>query len=381
MSRAREFADLAGSADAGGLTGRNLIINGAYQVYQRATSATAAASSYETADRWINFEATDGAYTTEQSTDHPLGSGYSHKAQVTTADTSIGAAQYSYIAQRIEAQNLQHLLYGTSSAKSLTLSFYVKSNKTGTYCITIYKTDSTAYLFTKEYTISSANTWEKKEITISPTAGSTSLITASAGAIANDNGLGIEVGFHLALGSNFTGGTSDSWSAGSNNHYGTTNQVNWMDSTSNNFYLTEVQLELGEKATPFEHRSFADELHRCKRYFQKSFNYDTAPENGGGSGISYNGGILGYCGSNNNGALSGFHRFDPEMRATPSITTYGNSSGHWGRLSPTNTGTTTFSAGSGYMNNVKASGINFGQNASGDTLLIGFGHITASAEL
>ena len=268
MSKAAELAALIGSQTA--LSHRNLIINGAYQVYQRATSATAAASSYETADRWINFEATDGAYTTEQSTDHPLGSGYSHKAQVTTADTSIGAAQYSYIAQRIEAQNLQHLLYGTSSAKSLTLSFYVKSNKTGTYCITIYKTDSTAYLFTKEYTISSANTWEKKEITISPTAGSTSLITASAGAIANDNGLGIEVGFHLALGSNFTGGTSDSWSAGSNNHYGTTNQVNWMDSTSNNFYLTEVQLELGEQPTPFEHRSFGDELARCQRYFFKS---------------------------------------------------------------------------------------------------------------
>ena len=265
MSKAAELAALIGSQTA--LSHRNLIINGAYQVYQRATSATAAASSYETADRWINFEATDGAYTTEQSTDHPLGSGYSHKAQVTTADTSIGAAQYSYIAQRIEAQNLQHLLYGTSSAKSLTLSFYVKSNKTGTYCITIYKTDSTAYLFTKEYTISSANTWEKKEITISPTAGSTSLITASAGAIANDNGLGIEVGFHLALGSNFTGGTSDSWSAGSNNHYGTTNQVNWMDSTSNNFYLAEVQLELGEQPTPFEHRSVHDELARCQRYY------------------------------------------------------------------------------------------------------------------
>jgi hypothetical protein len=267
MSRARDFADLAGSADAGGITGRNLVINGAYQIYQRSSSATAAAGSYETADRWINFELTDGAYTTEQSTDHPLGSGYSHKAQVTTADTSIGATQFAYIVQKIEAQNLQHLLYGTSSAKSLTLSFYVKSNKTGTYGVNLYKTDSTGYLFVKEYTINSANTWEKKTITISPTAGSTSFITASAGAIANDNGSGLEVGFNLAWGSNFTGGTSDSWSVASNGHYATTNQVNWMDSTSNNFYLAEVQLEVGEQATPFEHRSFADELQRCQRYY------------------------------------------------------------------------------------------------------------------
>ena len=159
------------------------------------------------------------------------------------------------------------------------------------------------------------------------------------------------------------------------------NQVDWQSNSGATFYLTGVQLEVGEKATPFEHRSFVDELYRCKRYFQKSFNYDTAPENGGASGVSFNGGLLGYCGSNNSGTYSGFHRFDPEMRAAPTIVTYGNSSGHWGRLSPTDTGTTTFSAGSGYISNTKASGINFGQNASGDTLLIGFGHITASAEL
>ena len=85
MSRAREFADLAGSADAGGLTGRNLIINGAFQVFQRATAATTATTAYTTADRWIPYEFTDGAMTTEQSSDHPLGSGSSLKAQVTTA--------------------------------------------------------------------------------------------------------------------------------------------------------------------------------------------------------------------------------------------------------------------------------------------------------
>ena len=376
MSKAAELAALIGSQTA--LSNKNLIINGAFQVFQRAAAATTATTTYTTADRWQPYESTDGAMTTEQSSDHPLGSGSSLKAQVTTADSSIGASQFCYIFQRIEAQNLQHLLYGTSSAKPLTLSFYVKSNKTGTYTINLYKPDNTAYNYVQEYTISSANTWEKKEITILPTAGSTSLITSSAGAINNDTGSGLELGFSLAFGSDFNT-TANTWVAA--NDYSTTNQVNWMDSTSNNFYLTEVQLEVGETATPFEHRSFADEMYRCRRYFYKSFNYDTAPENGGASGVSFNGGLLGYCGSNNSGTYSGVLRFDPEMRATPTVVTYGNSSGHWGRLSPTNTGTTTFSSGSGYMSNIKASGLNFGQNAAGDTLLIGFGHLTASAEL
>ena len=264
MSKAAELAALIGSQSA--LSNRNLIINGAYQIFQRASSATAATSTYTTADRWIPFESTDGAMTTEQSSDHPAGTGFSLKAQVTTADTSIGAAQFCYIFQKIEAQNLQHLNYGTSSAKSLTLSFHVKSNKTGTYTINLHKGDNTAYNYVQEYTISSANTWEKKIITISPTAGSTSLITSSAGAINNDNGAGLEVGFGLAWGSDFNT-TANTWVAA--NDYSTTNQVNWMDSTSNNFYLAEVQLEIGEQATPFEHRSFEDELLRCQRYHQR----------------------------------------------------------------------------------------------------------------
>jgi hypothetical protein len=264
MSRARDFADLAGSADAGGLTGRNLIINGAMQVFQRATAATTATTTYSTADRFVIYESTDGSMTTEKSSDHPF-SGSSLKAQVTGADTSIAAGQFAYIYQNIEAQNLQHLLYGTSSAKPLTLSFYVKSSKTGVYTVNLDQQDNTGYIFVQEYTISSANTWEKKTITITPDSN----IKASGGAIDNDTGTGLSLGFGLVWGSNTSGGTSETWSARSNGHYGTSNQVNWMDSTSNNFYLTEVQLEVGDKATPFEHRSFADELLRCQRYFQR----------------------------------------------------------------------------------------------------------------
>ncbi len=249
------------------LSSRNFIINGDFQIWQRTTAATAANNDYATVDMWAFGESTDGAYTSEQSTDTPTGTGYSVKAQVTTADTSIAAAQYAYIYTHVEAQNLQSLQYGTSSAKTLTVSFFVKSNKTGTYTFAIYKQDSTSYIIPIEYTISSANTWEKKTITISPTAGSTSFITASAGAIANDNGLGFQIGFGLAWGSNFHG-TNNTWSSNSN-HYGTSNQVNWMDSTSNNFYLSQVQLEIGDAATPFEHEDYGITLARCGRYYQK----------------------------------------------------------------------------------------------------------------
>jgi len=248
---------------------RNLVINGAMQVFQRATAATTVTNnSYQTADRWKLFESTDGAYTTERSTDTPSGTGYSLKAVVTTADSSIGAAQYASIEHYIEAQNLQQLEYGTSSAKTLTLSFFVKSNKTGTYTIALYKPDTTGYMFTKEYTIDSANTWEKKTITITPTAGSTSFITSSGGAIANDTGIGLALGFNLAWGSNFTGGTSDSWSSTVAN-YSTTNAVNWMDTVGNTFLVSEVQLEVGDTATDFEHRTFGDELLRCQRYYYR----------------------------------------------------------------------------------------------------------------
>ena len=240
---------------------RNLIINGSFQVFQRATAATTADGGYNTADRWRMGELGDGAYTTERSTDHPHGSGYSVKAQVTTADTSVASDHYSYIYQQIEAQNLQHLLYGTSAAKTLTCSFWVKSNKTGTYVFDLRKPDNTHLHYTEEFTISSANTWEKKTITIVPDSN----VKASGGAIANDNGSGLELGIGLRWGSVYTGGTSGSWSTNSND-YGTSNQVNWMDSTSNNFYLAEVQLEVGDKATPFEHLSVAEELHLCQRY-------------------------------------------------------------------------------------------------------------------
>ena len=241
------------------LSHRNLIINGAMQVSQRGTSFTGLTNGNEgyTLDRfrWDESGAPSAVCTVTQDTSAPAGFSKSLKVAVTTAQTTMAASDHVAIHQNIEAQNLQHLNYGSSSAKSTTLSFHVKSNKTGTYGIWIY-TDDASRSISYNYTISTADTWEKKTITI---------VGDTSGGINDDNGDGLRVYFGLASGSNFTSGSS-SWGTDTNNRFKGHN-VNVMDSTSNTFYLTGVQLELGSVATPFEHRTYAEELARCQRYF------------------------------------------------------------------------------------------------------------------
>jgi hypothetical protein len=302
---------------------KNFIINGAMQVAQRGTSAVAAgAGTYPSIDRFKAWESTDGAFTVERSTTTPAGFTTSFKAQVTTADTSLSAAQYAQISQQIEAQNLQRLSYGTNDAKTVTLSFYVRSSKTGSYSITIYKDDTTKYLFSKSYTIDSADTWEKKTITITPDSN----IKASSGAIANDNGIGFYVFWNLAGGTNFDDATDNAWSSNTN-HFHTNSQVNWMDNTNNNFYLTGVQLEIGDVATPFEHEDIGTTLEKCRRYFQSDSCH------------------LGYNLGNGNYAVasSGTVQFTPKMRATPTVT---------GTFSPQSGNAGTFALASTSSNNV-----------------------------
>jgi len=270
---------------------RNIIINGDMQVSQRGTSF---ASNGYTLDRFTMDESTDGAVTVTQDTDVPAGYGFasSLKVDCTTADGTIAAAQYCGFTQNIEGQNLQYLKYGTSSAQTLTLSFWVKSVKTGTYCVRFVKEagSGTRYECPIEYTISSASTWEKKTITLTPTAGSTSLITAANGAIVNSNASGFRVFFALAVGSNFQA-TNNTWVAGSDK-LGTSNQVNFLDSTSNNFWITGVQLEAGSVATDFEVETFGQNLQRCQRYYEKSYNYADPPAttgSGGSNGLQFGG--------------------------------------------------------------------------------------------
>ena len=259
MSKAAELAALIGSQTA--LSNRNLIINGAMQVAQRGTSTASISSgdTYPSVDRFMLRVSSAGTWTNSQSTDAPAGFSSSLKMDCTTADASLAADDNVQIQYRFEGQDLQQLNFGSASAKSLTLSFWVKATKTGTNIVVLYQDDGNDFI-AKSYTVDSADTWEYKTITFS---GNT------LASITNDNTRGLIVQFFLAAGSNFQSGTlATSW-AGYVQGNEAVGQVNHADSTSNNFYLTGIQLEVGETATPFEHRSYGDELARCQRYLQQ----------------------------------------------------------------------------------------------------------------
>jgi len=244
---------------------RNLLINGAMQVYQR--GAGTYTNNAFSLDRWkfVVSGADQAAGTITQDSDAPDGFANSLKFTTTTAETAWANDEYAYLNQNIEAQNLQQLAYGTSSAKQLTMSFYVKSSVTGTFALSLYKNDNTAQINNKTYTINSANTWEFKTITFEAN-------TLSGGAINDDNGLGFYVNWHLAAGSDYTGGGSLSgWTNYGGNTYWADGQATNVLFTTNSstWQLTGCQLEVGDTATDFEHRTFADELARCQRYYHK----------------------------------------------------------------------------------------------------------------
>ena len=274
--------------------GKNLIINGDMQISQRGTSFSNA-SGY-TLDRFTFTDTGSGEFTVSQSTDVPSGQGFasSMKLDCTTANASLGSGDQVRQIHKIEGYNLQQLSYGTSLAKSLTMSFWVKSNKTGTYCVTLSQEDRSYASYTSEYTISASNTWEKKTLTFD---GDTS------GVINNDNGAGLWVMFAFGAGSG-RHIAADTW-VGS---YGlaTSNQVNLSDSTSNELYLTGVQLEVGTVATPFEHRPYDMELARCMRYYEQY------------SGANSHGALY------NTGSYIGHIQYKVRKRTRPTLTATGN---------------------------------------------------------
>jgi hypothetical protein len=260
MSRARELADLGGSADAGGLTGRNIVINGAFSIFQRGTSATTVnGNDIFAADRFKGWANGGGTFTVEQSTDVPNNEfEFSAKLTNTATDGSVAAGDNYRWATDLEGYTVSRLAYGHSDAKAVTLSFWVKSSLTGTYCGALYSTTASRH-YIYEYTISSANTWEKKTITI--TSGDTT------GSWNKTNGNGLRIYWGFGSGTDYQG-TAGAWTAGEK--WETSNQAAWIGSASATFYITGVQLEVGETATPFEHRSFGDELARCQRYYCQS---------------------------------------------------------------------------------------------------------------
>ena len=239
---------------------RNVIYNGACQIAQRGSSfASVTATGTFPVDRFVFHIGSLGTWTVSQDTDVPTGQGFvkSIKCDVTTADGSPAAADYARIDQRLEGQDLQRFCKGTANAKDFALSFWVKSPKTGTHIVELQDADNNR-LISKAYTVSTADTWEKKELIISKD---------TTGAFDNDNAKSLTIAWWLAAGSDYTSGTlATSWVTPTNANR-VVGQVNCADNTANNFYLTGVQLEAGDDCTEFEHRSYGDELARCQRYY------------------------------------------------------------------------------------------------------------------
>jgi len=264
MSKARQLAQKPSQP-----TGRkNLIINGAMQVAQRGTEVTAQTNAaIKTVDRFFT-EAEGCTYDHAQVSDAPDGFSNSIKATVDGAFTPTAAQYFIPFEQRIESQNITHLAYGTSAAKTVTLSFWIKSNKTGTYVVEFSNNLATSKKWSQSYTIDAANTWERKTLTWTGD-------TASGAGFADDNTSGATFFWWMTAGTNFTSGAlSGAWGTET-----TANRAVGVPSSladNDEFYLTGVQLEVGSTATEFEHRSYGEELALCQRYFFKlDFPYTT----------------------------------------------------------------------------------------------------------
>ena len=250
-------ARITGMTGGSGLSHRNLIINGGMKVAQRSTSKAITGYGYHTVDRFHTVANSSMTYavTMSQENDNPDGLGKSVKLLTTTAKTPSGSENYilRYIG---EEQDISGAGLGTSSCKQLTVSFSVKTNKTGTHGFQIYLYGNQPNM-TVAYTVSSANTWERKTITL-PTY--TTSYTHGA-----DNAQGFMIDWNLSSGPDDIMAPYN-WATGSTAARGVTGQVNMLDTVGNYFQLTNVQLEIGDTATTFEHRSYDEELKRCKRY-------------------------------------------------------------------------------------------------------------------
>lgn len=293
---------------------RNVLINSQFDIWQRGTSFAAIATSTYTADMWVPSYVTSGVVTVSQDTSVPTAaqsatlSSFSGKLACTTVDASIAAGDFFVFDQRVEGFSWRAL-----AQRSMTLSFWVKSNLTGTYCVCL-RNSGNDRSYVAEYTINVANTWEQKTINIlaSPVAGTW---------VYDSTGVGVRLGFTLACGSTFQT-TVGAWNTG--NFLGTSNQVNWLASNTNTFNITQIQLEYGDVSSPFEARFWPQELLDSQRYYAKTFNYATAPAQSAGTGgaIAYRNPVAGAT------ARGLVWTFPNTMRAAPSITYYNPSAGN-----------------------------------------------------
>ena len=340
-------------------TMKNRIINGAMMIDQRNAGASVTPSSGQTylVDRFCVYNSVTSKFTAQRSSTAPTG--FVNSLLITSSSAyTVGASEVFMLEQRVEGFNIADLAWGTASAATVTLSFWVRSSLTGTFGGVIDNGSTTrSYPFT--YTISAANTWEQKTITI---AGDTT------GTWTTDNSTGMYVIWALGVGSTFQG-TANAWAGAEK--YSASGAQSLLGTNGATLYITGVQLEKGSTATEFEWRPFTKELQLCQRYYQKSFNYSVAPSNGGASSFSTNYGLI--AAYSTNSYASGHTRWLVTMRDTPTMTYYGNSSGYWAY-----NGTYHVNVAAGHVAN--DNGMFFSQQAIGGGVFI-YGHYAASAEL
>jgi hypothetical protein len=297
------------SLNGGPIAGsRNRIINGDMRIDQRNAGAavTLAAADVYTIDRWNAQEDTDGGMTAQRSTTAPTGFANSLLLTTTTADASLGATQSAWIRSHVEGLNVDDLAWGTANAKTITLSFWVRSSLTGTFGGSATNSSvNRSYPFT--FTINSANTFEYKTIAIP---GDTT------GTWLTNTGRGITIFWGLGVGSTYSG-TASAWAGAA--YYSATGATSVVGTNGATFYITGVQLEPGSVATPFERRSYGAELALCQRYFCKTYNADVAVGTSTGAGIAY----LETLAAGTLNRLKLFNaRLPVSMRTTPTVTAY-----------------------------------------------------------
>tara|TARA_R100000406_G_scaffold50750_1_gene34404 strand:- start:228 stop:1373 length:1146 start_codon:yes stop_codon:yes gene_type:complete len=263
-STTNSFKTLSNLNDGGGLTNRNFIINGAMNVAQRATSATGLGGSgaydgYNTCDRWATFFNTSGALTMSQDSSAPSGFANSLKFDCTTADTSVANNEYIILSHRIEGQNLQSFAKGTSDAKPFAVSFYVKGNASATYVCELFDVDNSRQI-SKTFTVSTS--WARVELAFP---------ADTTGTLDDDNARSFDFNIWLHAGSDYTSGTinSSAWASYSNATRIGSGTTSFLDSTDRTFFLTGVQLEIGQNFTEFEHEPIERTLLKCERYYQR----------------------------------------------------------------------------------------------------------------
>ena len=317
MSKAAELAKMGEVLTNNQIGGRrNIIINGAMMVAQRGTSTQFSSSNGFVCDRFECSNQTDGAITFSQSTDVPSGQGFinSTKINVDTADSSLAATQHALFQQKVEGLNSSQLMWGTSNAENISVSFWIKSSLTGTF--TYYALDESAdsQSYVQTFTIDSANTWEKKTFIIEgPTTGGTTDFPITSAR-------SFFTGICLGVGSTHQTSTTGSWHSTANFAASTSSAVKLIGTASANMYITGWQIELGNQVTAFEHRSFGEELSLCQRYYFGSQYGDSTPTNHGPFGTAHS----------TNEANVGFE-FPTTMRVAPTVTVF-DTSGNANRI-------------------------------------------------